>query len=264
MSYWSGGKAKTPDQFTVNMHKVCAYFLKQNFGEVHFITDDTSLPYFKDINFSSVAKEFNDLPKEYSETWSISKLLAYKLIAKKGDPFVHVDYDVILWKGLEDRLKKADVFAQNKEDGTYHWYEIEKLKANCPNLHIAGKVDDDHDHNLADAINVGIIGGNDLEFLYNYSDSALELILDPKNKDFWLNYRGFSFDKSWWMKACIAEQYYLAVFSKYYNKKVESLFPNGWPNDQEAEEKHYSHFMTSKGDPNLRNKIQLMVNALSL
>ena len=255
MSYWSGGYTKVPNQFTVNMHKVCAYFLKQNFGEVHFITDDTSLPYFKDINFSSVATEFNDLPKEYGETWSINKLLAYKLITKRGDPFVHVDYDVVLWKGLEDRLKKADVFAQNKEKGSYDWYEIEKFEANCPNLHIAGKVD------APDGINVGIIGGNDLEFLYNYSDSALELILDPKNKDFWLNYRGFS--KSW-NKAVIPEQYYLAVCSKYYNKKVELLFPNGWPNDQEAEEKHYTHCMNSKCDPNLRNKIQLMVNKLAL
>jgi hypothetical protein len=237
------------------MHKVCAYFLKQNFGEVHFITDDTSLPYFKDINFSSVAIEFNNLPKEYAETWSINKLLAYKLIAKKGDPFVHVDYDIILWEGLDDRIKKADVFAQCIEEESYNGYEIEKFKTNCPNLDIIGKVD------AKDGINTGIIGGNDLDFLYNYSDSALELILDPKNKNFWLNYGGFG---SHWHKAVIAEQYYLAVFSKYYNKKVESLFPNGWPNDQEAEEKHYTHFINSKNDANLRNKIQLMVNTLSL
>jgi hypothetical protein len=255
MSYWSGGYRKIPDQFTVNMHKVCAYFLKQNFGEVHFITDDTSLPYFKDINFSSVAIEFNDVPKEYGETWSINKLLAYKLIAKKGDPFVHVDYDVILWKGLEDRLKKADVFAQSNEVNSQFYYEIDKFKANCPNLHIVGKVD------VPEGINVGIIGGNDLEFLYNYSESALELILDPKNKDFWLNYRGFS---SSWNKAVIAEQYYLAAYSKYYNKKVETLFACEWPSDKQAEEKQYTHGMNSKNDVNFRNKIELMVNKLGL
>lgn len=255
MSYWHGGYRKIPDQFTINMHKICAYFLKQNFGEVHFITDDTSLPYFKDINFSSVAIEFNDLPKEYGEVWSINKLLAYKLIAKKGDPFVHVDYDVILWKGLEDRLKKADVFAQNKEKESYSWYGMEKFKANCPNLHIVGKVD------VKDAVNVGIIGGNDLEFLYNYSNSGLELILDPKNKDFWLNYGGFDYH---WNKAVIAEQYYLAVCCKYYNKKVKMLFPNGWPNNQEALEKNYTHLMLGKNDPVIKKKIQLMVNKLAL
>ena len=255
MSYWSGGYRKIPDQFTINMHKVCAHFLNQNFGEVHFITDDTSLPYFKDIKFSSVGIEFNDLPKEYGETWSINKLLAYKKIAKKGDPFVHVDYDVILWKGLEDRLKKADVFAQCIEENSYHWYEIERFKANCPNLHIIGKVDAEH------GINVGVIGGNDLEFLYNYSNSALELILDPKNKDFWLNYRGFY---NSWHKAVIAEQYYLAVCSKYYNKKVEMLFPHGWPNNEQAEEKGYTHCMSAKNDEKFRNKIQLMVNKLGL
>ena len=255
MSYWCGGYRKIPDQFTINMHKICAYFLKQNFGEVHFITDDTSLPYFKDINFSSVAIEFNDLPKEYGETWSINKLLAYKLIAKKGDPFVHVDYDIILWEGLDDRIKKADVFAQCIEEESYNCYEIEKFKTNCPNLDIIGKVD------AKDGINTGIIGGNDLDFLYNYSDSALELILDPKNKNFWLNYGGFG---SHWHKAVIAEQYYLAVFSKYYNKKVEMLFPSGWPNNEEAQKKKYTHFMGAKNDESFKHKIQLMVNKLAL
>lgn len=255
MSYWSGGYRKIPDQFTINTHKVCAHFLKQNFGEVHFITDDTSLPYFKDIKFSSVAIEFNDLPKEYGDTWSFNKLFAYKKIAKKGDPFVHVDYDVILWNGLEDRLKKADIFGQAEEQNSYHWYEIEKFKKNCPNLYLASKLD------VKNAINAGIIGGNDLEFLYNYSSSALELVLDPQNKDFWLNYKGFH---NSWNKAVIPEQYYFALCAAYYNKKVEVLFPKEWPSSEEAKEKRYTHLMSAKNDLEIKNKIKRMVEKLNL
>ena len=51
---------------------------------------------------------------------------------------------------------------------------------------------------------------------------------------------------------------------KYYNKKVELLFQNGWPNNQEAEEKQYTHAMLSKESVEYKNKIQLMVNTLSL
>jgi hypothetical protein len=255
MSYWSGGYRKIPEQYIINLHKISAHYLKQNFGEVHFITDDISLPYFKDINFSSVAIEFNNIPKEYGVAWSISKLLAYKIIAQKKDPFIHVDYDVILWEGLEDRLKKADVFAQSIEKRVDRRYEIEKFKANCPNLHLIGKLD------ISDAVNVGIIGGNDLEFLYNYSNSALELILDPVNKDFWLNYRGFF---NTWNKAAIPEQYYLTVYAEYYNKKIETLFDKERPTLAQAKEKKYSHLLREKDDEEYKHKIQLMVNQLGL
>jgi len=255
MSYWSGGYRKIPDQFIINLHKLCAFYLKKNFKEVYFITDSESLPYFKDIKFSSISVDFDDLPKEYGETWSLNKLFAYKKIAQKGDPFFHVDYDVILWQGIEDRLKKADIFAQSREDDSYHWYEVKKFEKNCPNLHLVEKI------SVVDGINVGIIGGNDIEFLYNYSNSALELILDPMNKDFWLNYNRF--DKSW-SKAVISEQYYLAVCEKYYNKKIEMVFPDGWPSGEQAENKFYTHFMGAKYNQMLKDKIAMLVYRLGL
>ena len=255
MSYWSGGYKKIPDQHIINMHKVCSYFLKQNFAEVNFLTDSESLPYFKDIKFDNISLELDNVPKEYNETWSISKLYAYKIIAKKGDPFIHVDYDVILWKGIEEKFKKANLFAQHIETNSYDHYQVEKIKNNCPNLYIMELLD------VKDAINVGVIGGNDVEFLYNYSESALNIILDPINKDFWLNYTGFY---EHWHKAAIAEQYYLAVFSKYYDKKVEMLFPNGWPSNKEAYEKQYTHLMKAKSEDFIKNKIQLIVDKLEL
>lgn len=255
MSYWSGGYRKIPDQFIINLHKLCAFYLKKNFKEVHFITDNESLPYFKDIKFSSISIDLDDLPKEYGETWSLNKLFAYKKIAQKGDPFFHVDYDVILWEGLEDRLKKADLFAQSREDHSYNWYEVEKFEKNCPNLHLAKET------SVVDGINVGVIGGHDIEFLYNYSNSALELILDPINKDFWVNYNGFH---KGWSKAVISEQYYLAVCEKHYNKKIEMVFPDGWPSGEQAETKSYTHFMGAKNNQILKDKIALMVYRLGL
>jgi hypothetical protein len=255
MSYWSGGYRKIPDQFTINMHKVSAYFLKQNFGEVNLITDSESLPYFKDIKFDNITLELDNTPKEYNETWSISKLYAYKSIAKKGDPFIHVDYDVILWKGIEDYYKKVDMFAQHIETDSYDWYEVEKVKNNCHNLYMMQKIE------VNDAINVGVIGGTDLEFLYNYSDSALSLILDPLNKNFWINYQDFIKP---WCKATILEQYYLAVCAKYYNKKIETIFTNKWPSPKEAKDKQYTHFMGAKSEQFLKNKIELIIDKLEL
>jgi len=255
MSYWSGGYKKIPDQHIINMHKVCSYFLKQNFIEVNFLTDSESLPYFKDIKFDNISLELDNVPKEYNETWSISKLYAYKIIAKKGDPFIHVDYDVILWKGIEEKFKKADLFAQHIEANSYNHYQVKKIKNNCPNLYIMGAL------NVKDAINVGVIGGNDVEFLYDYSKSALDIILDPMNKNFWLNYKEFLKP---WMKAAIIEQYYLAVYLKYCNKNIKTIFKNGWPSNKEAYEKQYTHLMQAKSEDFVKNKIQLIVDKLEL
>ena len=260
MSYWSGGYRKTPDQFVINLHKLCAFYLNKNFKEVHFITDSKSLPYFKDIRFTSISLDFDTLPMEYGDTWSLNKLFAYKLIAEKGDPFFHVDYDVVLWEGLEDIIKKADIFAQNREGNSYYWYELEKFKKNCPNLHLVRKINI-QDADALEGINVGVIGGHDLEFLYNYSKSALDLILDPINRDFWLNYDGFN---KTWIKAVISEQYYLAVCEKYYNKKIEMIFPDGWPSGVKAEHKYYTHFMGAKYQQELKDKVALMVYRLGL
>lgn len=259
MSYWSGGYLKTPNEFTLNLHKICAFYLKKHFGEVHFFTDSYSLPFFKDIEFSSIKIEFDDLPKAYGEVWSLNKLYAYKIISQKGIPFVHVDYDVILWKDFEDRIKKAGIFAQCIEENSKIFYKVEQFKRNCPNLHLMTKASPEH------GINVGVIGGNDLEFLYNYSNSALELILDDKNKNFWLHYNGFS--KSW-HKAVISEQYYLAVCSEVFNKKIEMIFPDGWPKEPKDEkiikEKGYTHCMGLKYDLVFQERIKSLVEKLDL
>jgi len=259
MSYWSGGYLKIPNEVTLNLHKICAFYIKKHFGEVHFFTDSQSLPFFKDIEFSSINLEFDNLPKEYGQVWSLSKLYAYKIIAQKGISFVHIDYDVILWKGFEERMKKAGVFAQCVEDNARHWYKVSQFEKNCPNLHLMSKA------RPIDAVNVGVIGGNDLEFLYKYSNSALELILDESNKDFWINYNGFPRS---WHKAVISEQYYLAVCAEVFNRNIEMIFPDGWPKEPQDEriikEKGYTHCMGLKHDSAFQQRIKLLVEKLEL
>ena len=257
ISYWSEGYKKKPNDSVINLHKLCVFYLKKHFKEVHFITDSESLPYFKDIKFTSVTTDFDSLLSEYGGgPWSLSKLYAYKLIAQKGLPFFHVDYDVILWEGLSDEIKKADVFAQNIEKKSYDWYEIKKFEKNCPNLYLAKNL------KVKNGINVGVFGGKNIEFIYKYSDSALNLVLDPANKDFWLNYNGFYKN---WVKATIAEQYYLAICQTYYNQEIKMIFPDGWPNQVEAENQSYTHIMRAKDlYPQINNLIAFIVNRLRL
>ena len=65
MSYWSKGYQGSPSDFVLNLHKLCFYFLKKNFGEVHFITDSESLDYFKSIPWTSISTDLDGLDTEY-------------------------------------------------------------------------------------------------------------------------------------------------------------------------------------------------------
>lgn len=257
MSYWSGGYRRIPNQYLINLHKLALYYLKKNFGEAYFLTDSTSYPYFKDLNFYNIEIVFDHLPLEYgSQIWNLSKIYAFKHIAEKGDPFIHIDYDVILWNGIEEKLKKSDVFGQGHEDNSYKWYQVDKLKENCPNLHLIKK-----DGYIKDALNMGIFGGKNLDFIHKYASSSLEFILDPLNKDFWLNYNGFSF---YWNKSVIVEQYYIVEAAKYYNQKIDTLLTKWPPCQEEAYDKKYTHLMSGKENQENKNLVNALVEKLGI
>lgn len=251
LSYWIGGWRQKPDEFIVNLHKISSFLAKKHFKEVHFLTDNKSKEYFKDIPFDSVECIFDDLDIGYNNVWSVSKLLAYKHICEKGDPFIHIDYDVFLWKGLQKRLKNAEVFAQCEEHNSYYWYGIEQFLKHCPNSGLIKETTPKPLH----GINVGIFGGNNLDFIKRYTQSSLDIIFDKKNKNFFLGENVFS---EHWNRAVIVEQYSLACAASYYKVKPELYFKNGWPSNQEANKKKYTHLMGAKHNNGIKEKINLI------
>jgi hypothetical protein len=245
LSFSSRGYLGKPNSFIIDLHKVGFYYLKKNFGEVHFLTDSFSRPYFDFIPWDSVSTALDQVPFGYSEVWSLSKLYAYREIAKQGQPFIHVDNDVVLWKGLPENLKEAGVFAQSWEHVGDFGYEPEKLFPNCPNLHVFGTTFSDL------AANVGIFGGTNLEFIKDYAEAAIEFVLDPENKQFWQQYGGYSLS---WCKAVLAEQWFLATYAKSRGVPITTLFKQ-WPTEEEAKRAKYTHLMAAKQDPKTRDRV---------
>lgn len=255
MSYWTNGYAANPSPFIINLHKLSSYFLLKNFGEVHFITDTKGAEIFKDIKWTSVSEGLNEVDSKYSQTWSISKLYAYGQIAEKKQPFIHVDYDVFLYEGIGN-ISNSAIFAQSPENAVNYFYEIEKLERHCPNLHIINNSKPEY------AVNVGVIGGHDTDFIRKYSKSAIQFVEDPSNQDFWTHYHGFKHNQ--WTKAVIAEQYYLSAIAEFYDKKIDFVFPNGWPSNEEAMAKKYTHLMGAKNQYGISEKIENLVQKLNL
>ena len=185
MSYWCGGYRKQPSEMILLMHKIACYFAKQHYGECHLITDNKGSDYFKNCNYSSIItlKEFDDFPKEYDgQPWSYGKIVAYKYLASKKIHFLHLDYDVFLFKRLPEFIEKAKVFAQSEEPNAIYYYEVDKFLKLCNNPYLIKKA------KPTNAANCGIFGGSDFDFIYKYASSSIEMILDKDNKKAWTDF----------------------------------------------------------------------------
>jgi hypothetical protein len=246
-SYWHGGYQGQPSEYIMDLNKISLHLARKNFDEIHFITDSVSKDYFKDLKFDSVSTELDSLDTSYGDVWSLGKIYAYQIAAERGDPFVHVDYDVFFWKKLTKEFLSKNLIAQWVEEYSYNIYQIPKLIANCPNLYLI------KDIQPVGAINVGLFGGNDLDFIKNYAKGAISFIMDPANEFFWK--RRDLYDNGW-IKAVVAEQYYLEVSRIYYNKKIDVLFEKEWPREPEAKERGFSHLMGAKYKKGIREKVR--------
>lgn len=254
-SYWSGGYAKWNNKLveplTFQSFDIAVKLALKHYGEAHFVTDSLCAEVFKEIPFTSVEVILDDLPKEYTKTWALGKIYAYQHIALKGDPFVHIDNDVFLWKPLPVDLICAPIFAQSPEPINSYSYKIHDFYKNCPKKYLASKV---KKNNFAP--NVGVVGGKDLGFFYNYSRSAISLILDPKNKSYWTK----DFGLVTWRKAVISEQYYMGICASFYKKNITYLFPKNDSYSEKCYQLGYTHLMGSKYGYGMKEKVNFLYN----
>lgn len=182
MSYWSSDfqreSIKTPISFSrIESKKYLIqkslYFIKKYYKSVHFVTDEIGFRYFKDLGWDSISIGLEELPKEYYSVWSLGKIKSYNILSKIGDPFLHIDSDVFLFKKLSKWVENEDIVLEFEEKNT-EAYCLNYFNEACKEKFLNG------------AYNCGIVGGKNLNFFLNYSNFALDLVLN-KNKNFWLN-----------------------------------------------------------------------------
>lgn len=187
-------------------------YARKWFDEVELVTDlhgkDILVDRMK-LPFTSVRTDLEDL--EYDgDFWSAGKIKAYEIQDK---PFIHIDYDCILFKKLPDYALTADLFAQNIED--HGWFE----SAYRPEYNIVDKwkklppswVSDRKNEQAASCL--GIVGGHDLKTIKQYCKEVWKL-LDNKEWDNITNKGSY----------CIVfEQYLFNAVCNRLNKKITYL-----------------------------------------
>ena len=248
MSYWSGGYQNKPSEYVIDLHKLSAHLILKNYGEVHMITDSNSIDSFKDIKFTTITTDLDSLP-QHNHNWALGKIQAYRIIAEKNQPFLHLDYDVFIWEKLPEDFLKNEVFAQEKENDI-KLYNIEQLRINIKNNYILN-------FNFNKAYNMGIFGGNNTEFIKKYAESSYNFSTDEENK---ISFQ-YQNNSCFHCVAVTCEQYYLHQASKYWNIPVSVLFNSYLSTNNN---KCYTHLIGYKKDPIIKEKVYKKLKLLKL
>jgi len=249
-SYWSAGYAGKPSSFLIDLHRLSAYLLKKHYGEVHLVTDSVGASVLGSLGYDSVSTELDQIPIEYKNVWSLGKIFTYKKAAKEGIPFLHIDYDVLLWKPLPTELTSSPLFVERIELDIDMRYSVRKFYDACPKLHDLENAKDPDG-----AINAGILGGHDTDFIGEAYGRAWDFVMDPANRD--LMTGPPLPDTPTWSRATISEQLYFYHYARLKNKHLECLL-NTFTNREKDKEAHnlgYTHLWGAKSDLDVQFRV---------
>lgn len=150
--------------------------LRENYDNVVLYTDSNGynlLVELLKLPYTDVVIQYDGLhcPDIH---WAYPKILTYSL---QKEPFIHVDGDVHLPHRLDASIESGGLIAQNKELGTTYYKNMmnDLLKRNYRMPEFLRKA---LERNVIPSYNAGFLGGNDLDFIQEYCQTAFQLIED--------------------------------------------------------------------------------------
>jgi hypothetical protein len=172
------------------------------------------------LEFEHVSTSLDALKECDPGWWVLGKLHAYRL---QTEPFVHFDNDVFLWRRFPERIEAAQVLAQNPEDfvlGT-SFYDPEKFDQALNEC--GGWMPDEWEWYASigrwrRAVCCGVFGGNNLDFIRHYANTAFALAEHPQNQSAWASLPDKTDDN------ILFEQYLLSACINYHRHKSDSPF----------------------------------------
>lgn len=141
--------------------------LYANSEAARLLIDCLKLPYYK------VHITHDKINLAHESLWAMPKILTYSL---QQEPFIHIDGDVFIFDNFPEALIKGNLIAQNFEEATNYYLQAQKeLMDHFSYFPACVKHDFDSGFPIK-AVNAGILGGNNLDFIKEYTRLAFEYI----------------------------------------------------------------------------------------
>jgi hypothetical protein len=185
-SFWTGNTNVIPScGWFSEKHHLLGWILSVNqlckyYDEVELVTDaygyellieKLQLPY---TNVHVILDELNTYP---SDLWALAKIKTYQI---QKEPFLHVDGDVFIWEKFSDKLMASNLIAQNIETTSDYYRSMwADIRPHLTHLPTSMELFDQSVHNKA--YNMGIFGGNNIEFMQKYCEASFAFV--DKNKE---------------------------------------------------------------------------------
>lgn len=190
---------------------------KELYGRIELVTDKYGKELLCDtleLPYTSVKVELDCLNEYNHHLWALGKLYAYSI---QEEPFLHVDSDVYIWKKFPQKLLFSDLIAQNWEinyDVNAKFYQ--KLQNEF--IFFPECIKDKEFPKVGEIFqaNAGILGGNDIGFIKEYTQNAFDFI--DKNQD---NFEKLSSQKG--MFNMVYEQYLFYQLAESKGKNITYL-----------------------------------------
>ena len=208
---------------------------RRHFAETQLVTDTPGRAMLIDrlgLEFDDVRVDLDGIREADPGWWALGKIIAYSVQEK---PFVHLDTDVFLWKTLPPSLTSAPVLTQCPEVHSLDdpWCAPRQVETLFERHHLSLPVEWEWASSLSNNTfreeNCGIMGGNQVDFLRHYSQTAIRLIQDPAHRAAWAEVAEKSalnmILEQYLLSACL-EYHRINPRSPYRGVTVRHLFPS--------------------------------------
>jgi hypothetical protein len=154
------------------------------YNEVELVTDKAGCELLINklhLPYTEVKVVLDDLNDYNAALFAIGKIFAYSIQER---PFIHADGDVYIWKKFDDHFEHSALLCQRKEEGLlYHriYYNIFIQIARHFDYYPPVLIESMNKNNGIKAINAGIIGGTNLDFINSFARDAFDFV--NKNRD---------------------------------------------------------------------------------
>lgn len=198
--------------------------VRRHYPRTTLYTDTPGAKLLADVigfEFDNISPSLDAIEECNPSWWSLAKLHACRL---QGEPFIHFDNDVFLWRRFPERIESAQVLAQNPEDFTLgtSYYRPEKFDRALSAC--GGWAPEEWEWYASiggarrRAACCGVFGGNNLEFIRHYANTAFALAENPRNQPGWARLNKESSDN------LLFEQYLLSACVNYHQGRAGSPF----------------------------------------